>query len=56
MQDLKDAGKQAAYLPDTDTIVGHLIQHVQGGEVICVFSNGGFGGIHEKLLKRMGAR
>ena len=25
-----------------------------GGDVICVFSNGGFGNIHEKLLAALG--
>jgi hypothetical protein len=28
----------------------------QGGEVVVVFSNGGFGGIHAKLLDRLGRR
>jgi UDP-N-acetylmuramate: L-alanyl-gamma-D-glutamyl-meso-diaminopimelate ligase len=56
MQDLKTAGKEAAYLPDADAIVAHLAQAAQGGEVICVFSNGGFGGIHAKLLDRLGRR
>jgi UDP-N-acetylmuramate: L-alanyl-gamma-D-glutamyl-meso-diaminopimelate ligase len=56
MQDLKTAGKEAAYLPDADAIVAHLAQAAQGGEVICVFSNGGFGGIHSKLLDRLGRR
>src|SRR5205085_8590701 len=56
MQDLKTAGKDAAYLPDVDAIVAHIAKGVQGGEVVCVFSNGGFGGIHAKLLDRLGAR
>jgi UDP-N-acetylmuramate: L-alanyl-gamma-D-glutamyl-meso-diaminopimelate ligase len=56
MQDLKTAGKQAAYLADADAIVGHVAQNAQGGEIVCVFSNGGFGGIHGKLLERLGRR
>jgi UDP-N-acetylmuramate: L-alanyl-gamma-D-glutamyl-meso-diaminopimelate ligase len=56
MQDLKGAGKNAAYLPDVDTIVGHAGKHVQPGDVVCVFSNGGFGGIHTKLLDRFARR
>jgi UDP-N-acetylmuramate: L-alanyl-gamma-D-glutamyl-meso-diaminopimelate ligase len=56
MQDLKDLGKDAAYLADVDAIVAHLAKHVQGGDVVCVFSNGGFGGIHGKLLERFGRR
>ena len=49
MQDLKTAGKDAAYLPDVDSIVAHVAKNAQGGDIICVFSNGGFGGIHGKL-------
>jgi UDP-N-acetylmuramate: L-alanyl-gamma-D-glutamyl-meso-diaminopimelate ligase len=56
MQDLKAQGKDAAYLPDVDAIVAHVAQGVQGGEVVVVFSNGGFGGIHGKLLERLGRR
>jgi UDP-N-acetylmuramate: L-alanyl-gamma-D-glutamyl-meso-diaminopimelate ligase len=56
MQDLKSAGKNAAYLPDVEAIVSHVAKGVQGGEVVCVFSNGGFGGIHGKLLERLGRR
>jgi UDP-N-acetylmuramate: L-alanyl-gamma-D-glutamyl-meso-diaminopimelate ligase len=55
MQDLQGAGKQAAYLPDAETIVAHVAKSAQGGDVICVFSNGGFGGIHERLLERLGS-
>lgn len=47
------AGKPTAYLPDADAIVAHLGKAVQGGDVVVVFSNGGFGGIHAKLLKRL---
>src|SRR5262249_17698963 len=53
---LKSAGKNAAYLPDVDAIVSHVAKGAQGGEVICIFSNGGFGGIHGKLLERLGRR
>src|SRR5580692_4706262 len=56
MQDLQAAGKTAQYLPDADAIVGHLKREAAGGDVICIFSNGGFGGIHEKLLATLGAR
>ena len=54
--DLKANGKRAQFLPDVDTIVRHLGQHAQGGDVICVFTNGGFGNIHAKLLERLGKR
>jgi len=56
LEDLKTAGKKAAYLPDADAIVDHVSKNIQGGDIICVFSNGGFGGIHGKLLERLGRR
>ena len=46
MSDLRGAGKEAAYLPDADSIVTELGNKAQGGDVVCVFSNGGFGNIH----------
>jgi UDP-N-acetylmuramate: L-alanyl-gamma-D-glutamyl-meso-diaminopimelate ligase len=56
MADLQAAGKDAAYLPDADSIVAHLAGKAQGGDIVVVFSNGGFGGIHGKLLERLGRR
>jgi UDP-N-acetylmuramate: L-alanyl-gamma-D-glutamyl-meso-diaminopimelate ligase len=56
MQDLKTSGKNAAYLPDVDSIVAHVAKNAQGGDIVCVFSNGGFGGIHGKLLEQLGRR
>jgi UDP-N-acetylmuramate: L-alanyl-gamma-D-glutamyl-meso-diaminopimelate ligase len=53
MEDLKIAGKPAAYLPDVDAIIEHVLRNIQGGDVVCVFSNGGFGNIHAKLLDRL---
>jgi UDP-N-acetylmuramate: L-alanyl-gamma-D-glutamyl-meso-diaminopimelate ligase len=56
MEDLKTAGKDAVYLHDVDSIVAHVVKGAQGGDIVCVFSNGGFGGIHAKLLERLGKR
>src|SRR5262245_11763218 len=56
IRDLQASGKAAAYLPDVESIVQHVAGRVEGGEIVCVFSNGGFGGIHEKLLRRLGSR
>jgi UDP-N-acetylmuramate: L-alanyl-gamma-D-glutamyl-meso-diaminopimelate ligase len=49
---LQALGKPAFYLPTTDAIVEKLGETVREGEIVCVFSNGGFGGIHDKLLAR----
>ena len=54
MEDLKTAGKNAAYMPEVDLIVTHVAKNAQGGDIVCIFSNGGFGGIHGKLLERLG--
>ncbi len=55
MQDLRLAGRPAAYLPTVDAIVEHVVAGAETGDVICVFSNGGFGGIHDRLLKQLAA-
>jgi UDP-N-acetylmuramate: L-alanyl-gamma-D-glutamyl-meso-diaminopimelate ligase len=56
MQDLTAAGKECAYLPDANSIVTQIGQTAQGGDVVVVFSNGGFDGIHGKLLARLGKK
>ena len=55
MQDLRRTGKPSAYLPTVDAIVDHVGREARPGDVVCVFSNGGFGGIHDRLLQRLGA-
>ena len=54
MQDLRLTGKPAAYLPTVESILDHVVAGVREGDVVCVFSNGGFGNIHERLLTRLG--
>jgi UDP-N-acetylmuramate: L-alanyl-gamma-D-glutamyl-meso-diaminopimelate ligase len=48
------AGKPADYISSPDAIVARLVPELAGGEVVLVMSNGGFGGIHEKLLAALG--
>jgi UDP-N-acetylmuramate: L-alanyl-gamma-D-glutamyl-meso-diaminopimelate ligase len=43
-------GKEAHYIPAPDDIVRHLAPTFGGNEVVLIMSNGGFGGIHGKLL------
>jgi UDP-N-acetylmuramate: L-alanyl-gamma-D-glutamyl-meso-diaminopimelate ligase len=47
------AGKPAAYMPDVGDIVAHLAGTAQPGDIVMIMSNGGFGGIHEKLLEAL---
>jgi UDP-N-acetylmuramate: L-alanyl-gamma-D-glutamyl-meso-diaminopimelate ligase len=44
---------EAVYLPDVDAIVDHVAAGAQAGDVVVIMSNGGFGGIHEKLLQAL---
>ncbi|HEX8029336.1 MAG TPA: cyanophycin synthetase, partial [Vicinamibacterales bacterium] len=48
--DLTAAGRHARHLPDVDTIVRVVSGEVGDGDIVVVMSNGGFGGIHRKLL------
>jgi UDP-N-acetylmuramate: L-alanyl-gamma-D-glutamyl-meso-diaminopimelate ligase len=47
------AGRPAFYEEDADAIVDRLVPMLQAKDVVTVFSNGGFDGIHEKLLERL---
>jgi UDP-N-acetylmuramate: L-alanyl-gamma-D-glutamyl-meso-diaminopimelate ligase len=49
-------GKQADYLPEPDEIVRTVVPRLKGDEVLLVMSNGGFGGIHGKLLDALRER
>jgi UDP-N-acetylmuramate: L-alanyl-gamma-D-glutamyl-meso-diaminopimelate ligase len=46
----KSSGKAAKHLKDADAIVKDLAPRLAKGDVVLVMSNGGFGGIHQKLL------
>jgi UDP-N-acetylmuramate: L-alanyl-gamma-D-glutamyl-meso-diaminopimelate ligase len=51
--DLKRSGGSARHLPDVDTIVKEVSAEARAGDLIVVMSNGGFGGIHRKLLEAL---
>jgi UDP-N-acetylmuramate: L-alanyl-gamma-D-glutamyl-meso-diaminopimelate ligase len=51
--DLAGAGVAARHLPDVDTIVAAVAAEARPGDVVVVMSNGGFGGIHGKLLQAL---
>jgi UDP-N-acetylmuramate: L-alanyl-gamma-D-glutamyl-meso-diaminopimelate ligase len=54
--ELRAGGIPADYIPDVDEIVARVIGELRGDEVLLVMSNGGFGGIHRKLLDALAAR
>ena len=51
--DIAAQGKPAFYEPDVDAIIARLKPLVKEHDVIVILSNGGFGGIHERLLKEL---
>lgn len=48
--DIAALGSTCWYLPDVEAIVAKVKECAQPGDIIAVLSNGGFGGIHQKLL------
>ena len=52
--DIRAGGKEAFYENGTDDIVARARTLAKPGDVIVVFSNGGFDGIHAKLLAALG--
>jgi UDP-N-acetylmuramate: L-alanyl-gamma-D-glutamyl-meso-diaminopimelate ligase len=53
MSELKKKGVDACLRETVDDIVAELRKKAKPGDVILVMSNGGFGGIYEKLLKEL---
>jgi UDP-N-acetylmuramate: L-alanyl-gamma-D-glutamyl-meso-diaminopimelate ligase len=51
--DIAKADKPAIALPDATEIITHLLPQLREGDVVAIMSNGGFDGIHEKLLKKL---
>jgi UDP-N-acetylmuramate: L-alanyl-gamma-D-glutamyl-meso-diaminopimelate ligase len=47
-------GRQAEFIPTVDAIVTRLVSLLTAGDRVVVLSNGGFGGIHGKLLEALG--
>ena len=52
---INHAGKRARAIPDADAIVAQIGGELRPGDVVVILSNGGFGGIYEKLPRRLQA-
>ena len=53
VKDLTGNGQQAFYFPDTDAILDYLQETCKEGDLVLVMSNGGFDGIHDRLLEML---
>ncbi len=40
---------------DLDALVAAIVADSRSGDAVLVMSNGGFGGIHDRLLRALGA-
>ena len=55
VSDIQKHGKQARILADATAIVNAIALELKSGDVVAILSNGGFGGIYEKLPERLRA-
>lgn len=51
--EIQQNGRPARLLPDADSIVETIAPELRSGDVVAILSNGGFGGIYEKLPTRL---
>jgi UDP-N-acetylmuramate: L-alanyl-gamma-D-glutamyl-meso-diaminopimelate ligase len=56
VEDLKHRGTRAIAFPEVDQIVSYVNAKARPNDVIVVMSNGGFGGIHQKLQQALQQR
>jgi UDP-N-acetylmuramate: L-alanyl-gamma-D-glutamyl-meso-diaminopimelate ligase len=54
VEDLLSRGEHARHVPDVPDIVRTIVEEHREGDVVVLMSNGGFGGIHRKLLQALG--
>ncbi|HUQ31680.1 MAG TPA: UDP-N-acetylmuramate:L-alanyl-gamma-D-glutamyl-meso-diaminopimelate ligase [Pyrinomonadaceae bacterium] len=55
IEDISAQAKPAFQIEGADDIVAHLAPQLDAGDVVAIMSNGGFGGIHDKLLEALRA-
>jgi UDP-N-acetylmuramate: L-alanyl-gamma-D-glutamyl-meso-diaminopimelate ligase len=55
VDEIQKHGKQARILADADAIVSAIAPELRERDVVAILSNGGFGGIYEKLPQRLRA-
>ena len=53
VDELTKRGRPAWHLADADAIVATITPELRPGDVVAILSNGGFGGIYEKLPARL---
>jgi UDP-N-acetylmuramate: L-alanyl-gamma-D-glutamyl-meso-diaminopimelate ligase len=51
--EVRENGQRARIVPTVDGIVHLVAPELRSGDVVAILSNGGFGGIYEKLPERL---
>ncbi len=54
--DIRARGREAIALPDTEAIAATVAANAVEGDVVAVLSNGGFGGLHGRLIEALALR
>ena len=47
------AGRRARHVAGIEAIIDTIVDERQDGDVVVIMSNGGFDGIHQKLVSRL---
>ena len=53
VEGLRSRGVEAEHIPEVDEIIEHLVRGRGGNDLALIMSNGGFGGIWDRLLARL---
>ncbi|HVG56285.1 MAG TPA: UDP-N-acetylmuramate:L-alanyl-gamma-D-glutamyl-meso-diaminopimelate ligase [Vicinamibacterales bacterium] len=56
VSDIRLHGGRARYVPSNEDIIDTIVREHREGDVVVLMSNGGFGGIHRKLLDALHGR
>jgi len=56
VDNIRSRGGTARFVPEVKDVVAHLTASLRAGDRVAVLSNGGFGGLHEKLLSALRTR
>jgi UDP-N-acetylmuramate: L-alanyl-gamma-D-glutamyl-meso-diaminopimelate ligase len=54
VEDLRVRKQRARYIAEIDDIIATVVNEHRSGDIVVLMSNGGFGGIHRKLLQALG--
>lgn len=55
-EDIRRLGKPCEYLADADAVCRYLVNETRPKDVVCIFSNGSFGNLHNKLKQALQQR